>query len=162
MQAIISKPISKAIIDIALFVGIFVSIISSRQEGAASWGSFHCIASMTWYALMLVHIWQHWKLTKAFVKPKVMWRNKITFITIIMFVLITFSIIPFVFDVNDRTVHIHHDISHVFKFVMIVHAIQKAKSFAKLFKGTRVLSAAEVKEKAKIVVLEMMKKSAIF
>ena len=37
-----------------------------------------CIVSMAWYSLMLIHIWQHWQLTKALAKWKVMKRNIIT------------------------------------------------------------------------------------
>jgi hypothetical protein len=134
MKNIFSKPISKAIVDILLVTGIFISIISSRSDGRASWGSFHCIVSMAWYALMLVHIWQHWRLIKACVKPKVMKRNKITLMTIIVFVLMSFSIILFVVDVSEKFIRIHHGISHLFWLVMIVHTIQKTKRFVRLFK----------------------------
>ena len=137
MNSFFSKPISKAIVDILLIVGILVSIISSRRPDAASWGSFHCIASMTWCALMLVHIWQHWRLTKAFAKPKVMKRNIITTMTIIVFIMMTVTIIIFIFDTGGRAMHIHHQIAHIFYAMMIIHAIQKSKQFVRLFKGIK-------------------------
>ena len=154
MKSVLSNQISKAVVDILLFAGIFVSIVSSRWVGSASWGSFHCLVSMAWYTLMLVHIWQHWRLTKAFVKPKVMKRNKITFMTIIVFILMTFSIILFVFDVGEMMVKIHHDIAHIFFMVMIVHSIQKSKRFVQLFKVTGT--------KTRHIFLEMRKQCAVF
>jgi len=153
MKSILSNQISKEVVDILLFAGIFISIFSSRWEGSASWGSFHCLVSMTWYALMLIHIWQHWRLIKAFVKPNVVKRNKITFMTIIVFILMTFSIILFVFEVSEKMVHIHHRIAHVFYVVMIVHSIQKSKRFVQLFKGT--------KAKTRHIFLEMRKQCAV-
>ena len=146
-----SKPISKAIVDILLIVGTIVSILSSRRLGAASWGSFHCIASMVWYALMLVHIWQHWRLTKAFAKPKVMRRNIITSLTIVVFILMTVSIVLFIFGTGHQSVRIHHAISHVFWIVILIHAIQKTKQFMRLFKDVKIFFQ---KLPSKLIVME--------
>ena len=134
IKNIFSNRFAKAAIDILLFTGIFVSFISAKSNGSASWGSFHCLFSMTWYALMLVHIWQHWRFTKALLKPKVMKRNKIMLMTLAVFILMTFSVILFVADVSDRFVHFHHQVGHFFAVVMIAHTIQKAKRFVLLFK----------------------------
>ena len=133
---LLNKP-SKAVVDILLIAGIYVSVSSSRPECSASWTSFHAIASLVWYALMLVHIWQHWALTKALVKPKVISRNKITFMTLVVFLLMTFTIILFIFDVNEQTIRIHNVVSHVFWIVMIIHAVQKSKHFMQLFKNKK-------------------------
>ena len=133
----LSKPISKAIVDILLIAGLFVTIFSSVNDlGVASWGSFHCISSMTWYALMIVHIWQHWRLTKSFTKWKVMRRNIITSFTIIAFIMLTISVALFTFGTSHQLVSIHHAIASPFQFVIIIHAIQKAKRFLHLFKKT--------------------------
>ena len=134
IKKILLKRLSKAIIDIFLLVGLVLSIISGRTENY-SWGSFHCIASMIWYALMLVHIWQHWAMTKAVFKWKVLKRNKITFLTIVVFILMTLNIIVFVFEVNEKLVHIHHILAHIFWAVIIIHAVQKSKRFIYLFKN---------------------------
>jgi hypothetical protein len=134
MNSFFSKPISKVIVDILLIAGIFISVISSRRPDAASWGSFHCIASMAWYALMLVHIWQHWRLTKAFTKWKVIKRNIITSLTIIVFILMTISVVIFIFGTGHQSVSIHHKISHLFWAAILIHTIQKAKQLAFLLK----------------------------
>ena len=127
------KPVSKAIIDILLVIGLILSIISGRTANYL-WGSFHCIVSMIWYGLMLIHIWQHWKMTKAMFKWKVIKKNKITFITVIVFILMSLNIIVFIFEVNNQLAHIHHIISHIFWKIMIIHTIQKTKRFISLFK----------------------------
>jgi hypothetical protein len=129
----ISSKVAKATVDILLVVGFFLSIISSRHC-AESWGSFHCIVSMVWYALMLIHIGQHWRITKALLKWRVMKRNIITTLTVAVFILMTISVIFFVGRICEQTVHIHHRIAHVFWAVIIVHAIMESKRFMRLFK----------------------------
>ena len=135
MNQFFSKPISKAVIDILLVAGLFISNPSSIDSAnSASWGSFHCISSMVWYALMIVHIWQHWRMTKALAKWNVMRRNIITTLIAIFFMLMTVSIVLFIFGTGHIAVHIHHAVAHFFWFVIIIHAVQKAKRFVYLFK----------------------------
>jgi hypothetical protein len=136
MKNILFKPVSKAIVDILLLVGLFFSIMSSRQP-SDSWGSLHCIVSMAWYALMLVHIAQHWRLTKALLKWNVLKRNKITFLVFVVFILMTFSVISFMVGVSEKSMRIHHAIAHIFWAVMIIHAIAMTKRFKNLFNGKR-------------------------
>ena len=122
----------KVIVDILLLIGLFLSILSARHS-ADSWASFHCVVSMIWYALMLVHIGQHWRLTKALAKWKVMKRNIITSLTTVLFILMTFSVILFIAGINEQFVRIHHIIAHVFWAMIIIHVIQKAKRFSTYF-----------------------------
>ena len=136
MNRFFSEPVSKVIVDVLLIAGFFVSILSSRRLEAASWGSFHCIASMTWYALMLVHILQHWRWIKSLSKRKVIKRNIITTLTVIVFILMTVSIGFFLFGIDCQSIHIHHAIAHLFWIMILIHAIQKAKRFVHLFKKT--------------------------
>jgi len=133
MKHLFSKKITKAIIDILLLIGLVLSIKTARTADN-SWGSLHCLVSMAWYALMLVHIWQHWRFIKALAKWKVMKRNIITSLTVVIFILMTFSVILFIADINDQFVRIHHIIAHIFWAVIIIHAIQKAKRFINLLK----------------------------
>ena len=135
IENILFKPVSKAIIDILLITGLILSIISARSA-ENSWLSFHCIVSMTWYALMLIHIWQHWRMTKSLLKlnRKTLKRNKITLLTIVIFILMTFSVILFIGDVSYKFVRIHHAINHVGMFVIVAHTIAKAKQFMTYFR----------------------------
>jgi len=134
IKKILLKRFSKGIIDILLIIGTVLSIKTARTA-CYSWASLHCIVSIIWYALMLVHIWQHWAMTKAVVsKWKVLKRNKITFLTIAVFILMTLNIIVFVFEVNSQLVRIHHILSHVFWKVIIIHTIQKFKRLVACFR----------------------------
>ena len=130
----IKRIFSKTTVDILLVIGFFLSMLSSRHSAASSWGSFHCMVSMAWYALTLVHIGQHWRFTKALAKWKVIKRNKITFLTVVVFVLMTISIFTFIGGVNNQNMHVHHAIAHIFWIAILIHAITKAKRFVYLFK----------------------------
>ena len=131
-----AKQISKATVDILLVAGFFLSILTSRHS-ADSWGSLHCTVSMIWYGLILVHIWQHWRMTKALLKWKVLKRNVITTLTVVVFILMTISVIIFVGDLSYKTVHIHHKIAHIFWAVIVIHAITKTKRLISLFKNKK-------------------------
>jgi hypothetical protein len=135
IKKILSKRISKGIVSILLFMGVFLSIVSSRST-EHSWWTFHCIVSNVWYLLMLVHIWQHWTITKLTLQlnQKALKRNKITLMTIVIFILMTFSVISFIFRVNDILVEIHHYVAHVFYKLMIIHTIAKWKQLVACFR----------------------------
>ena len=132
MNRFFSKPISKITVDLLLVAGFFLSISSSRHAASASWGSFHCIASMVWHALIVVHIWQHWRMTKALTKWNVMRRNILTTLTAIIYILMAVSIIFFVGGVTYKSLHIHHAIAHIFWIVALIHTIHKTKRFKQL------------------------------
>jgi len=127
---------AKAVVDILLLIGLVLSDISARTAGN-TWWSLHCLASMTWYALMVIHIWQHWGITVAVLKfnPNVLKRNKVTLLTIFMFIMLTISIILFIVDVSDTFVRIHHAITSPMRLVIIIHMITKSKQFVRLFRN---------------------------
>ena len=139
MQKIIKdiffQRISKAIVDILLIIGL-VLVIASSHFAKESWLSYHCIVSMSWFALMIVHIGQHWQMTKALItlQWKALKRNKITFITLIAFILMAISVILFMVAVSDKSVHFHHAIASPFRFVIIIHTITKIKQFVACFR----------------------------
>ena len=126
---------SKAIVDLFLLTG-FVLVLVSARHATCSWWSFHCVASIMWYLLILIHIGQHWQMTQFLLKwnRKILKRNIITFITIIGFILLTCSIILFMVDVNDKFVCIHHAIASPLRLMIIIHAITKAKRFLACFR----------------------------
>ena len=133
MKSIFQKPISKAIVTILLII-LLVPSYRTANPYDLSWTSNHAVISMIWYALMLVHIWQHWKLTKAMFQWKVMKRNVITFLTVVAFIIMTLTVLLFMIDVNVSFVHLHHQVAHIFCIVIIIHAIQKFKRLVSLFK----------------------------
>jgi len=136
MKNIISNRIAKVVVDILLVAGLVLSMSSAHSAGSDSWGSLHCIVSATWYVLMLIHVAQHWRLTKALVKPKVMKRNIVSFLSLVVFIVLTFSFIFFVVDFGDKFNHIHHGVASLFSKVMIVHLLMQTKRFVQLVKKT--------------------------
>jgi len=65
-------------------------------------------------------------------------RNLLTLLTLILFLLLTFSIVLFVAGVNDRFIHFHHVVASLFSKVMIIHLLMKAKQFVRLFKKPQI------------------------
>ncbi|MCD8166811.1 MAG: hypothetical protein LUE93_12290 [Bacteroides sp.] len=61
---------AKISIDILLGAGLLAAAICSKLQGSYThyWVSPHCIASMLWFLLLLVHISQHWRVIKAFTR----------------------------------------------------------------------------------------------
>ena len=133
-KVFLSDRMAKAAVDILLILGFFLSIHSSQHLGNALWGSFHCIVSITWYLLMLVHIEQHWRMVKSLSQGKVLKRNRLTALTVVVFLLMTVSIILFFGGTNHRSIEVHHAIANIFWLVCVIHTVAKAKRFALLFK----------------------------
>jgi len=51
-----------------------------------------------------------------------------------MFIMMTISVILFIFGIDYQSTHFHHAIAHIFWLVIVIHAITKAKRFVNLFK----------------------------
>jgi ABC-type microcin C transport system permease subunit YejB len=133
-KVFLSGRMEKAAVDILLVVGLLLSMLSSHYPNSAWCGSFHCITSLTWYLLILVHIEQHWKMVKSLSKRKVWKRNVITALAVVAFCLMTVSIILFAGGTGHRIIHIHHVIANLFWLVCVIHTLTKLKRFALLFK----------------------------
>ena len=133
IKNLLFRKISKAVVDILLVAGLVITMISG-WTAEDSWWTFHCIASMIWYLLMIIHIWQHWGMTKAVFKWKVLKKNKITFLTVISFILITLSIILFIVNINEQFVHFHHVVASVLEKIVIIHMIITVRKFMALFR----------------------------
>ncbi|MCL2119896.1 MAG: hypothetical protein FWH27_15875 [Planctomycetaceae bacterium] len=135
VENILDKRAAKAIVDVLLLIGL-VLVILTVHSAERSWWSFHCIISMTWYVLMLVHICQHWRMTKLLLKlnRKALKRNTITLLTVIAFILMTFCILLFIIELSEKFVHIHHVVASPFRLVIVVHTITKIKQFVACFR----------------------------
>lgn len=120
---------AKIIIDILLFLGI-----AGLNETGRSWTSPHCIGALMWLLLMIIHIAQHWRLTKSFTKWRVIQKNKITALTILGFILMLSSVLLFVIGFNGSFIIFHHIVGRLFFLIVIIHAVTKFKRFIFLFK----------------------------
>lgn len=120
---------TRIIIDILLFIGI-----TGLGGTGKTWSSPHCIVGSIWLLLMLIHIAQHWQLTKSFTKWRVIRKNKITTLTTLVFVLMLSSILLFVFELKDSFMEFHHIASRLFLLIIFIHIVHKFKRFISLFR----------------------------
>lgn len=137
MKNIILSKQAKATVDILLVLVLIVTcVFSDIEKGSTSyWKSAHCILGSLWMGLIILHVVQHWRLIKSFVKKKVILRNKITALTILSFILMFLSITSFIIGFNVPFLKFHHFIGHLFFLVIIIHTIDKFKRFLAFFKS---------------------------
>lgn len=129
IKKILSSKQAKIVVDILLIAGLILSFFSPT---GAYWASLHCVVCTMWFLAIGIHIWQHWNLTKAFTKTKVVVKNKITALTIACFILMAVSISQFAIGLEIP--HFHNFIGHLFYIIVIIHTIQKLRRFIALFK----------------------------
>jgi hypothetical protein len=120
---------AKLIVDILLFIGI-----AGLGGTAKTWSSPHCIGASIWLILMLVHIAQHWQLTKSFTKWRVIRKNKITALTTLAFVLMLLSVLLFIFELKYSFIVFHHIAGRLFFLFIFIHIATKFKRFISMFR----------------------------
>jgi len=142
------KKLGKGIVDVVLLIGlvfcvqstsVFRSIIESLRQGAKpedafSWGTAHCIMGIILSIGIIIHIWQHWNFIKTLVKKKLFSENKITTITLVVFILTVISYLFFLIVFSRETLHNHSLFAHIFVLVIVIHFITRIKSLIRLFK----------------------------
>ncbi|MDR0604252.1 MAG: hypothetical protein LBG80_08135 [Bacteroidales bacterium] len=122
----------KIVVDVLMFLAFIFALVYFVFYEAANifWKSSHCIFGIILVLLMLVHIAQNWKFTKALFKKKVMWRNKITALTTFVFISVFISVVLFAFGVfSIANLKLHHSIGSWFALLIFIHIIQKFKCF---------------------------------
>lgn len=116
----------KAITDIILIAIMILSfVIPLYGTEIEYWQSPHCIILAGWFIVILLHIWQHWKMIKALARVNVMKRNKITVLTTIAFCFMTISIMLLIADHNHNITRYHSAIGHIFLLIVLIHFISK-------------------------------------
>ena len=148
MTVKVNSKIGKAIIDIAMIVGLLACAVSTSvfeegkhalRSGAAAedvfkWGTPHCIISVVFIFIIFFHIWQHWPFIKAIVKKKLFLKNVVVTITTILFALTVVSCLFYLTGFTFSNLHFHGIIVHLFVLVAIIHLIQNLKKFISLFR----------------------------
>lgn len=120
---------SRLVVDVLLFLGI-----AGLGGTGKTWSSIHCIGASVWLLLMLIHIAQHWQLTKSFTKGSVIRKNKISALTTSGFVLMLSSVLLFAFELKDSFIAFHHITGRLFFLIIIIHIVTKFKRFISLFR----------------------------
>ena len=147
MNHILTNKYSKGIIDIIMLL-CFIACInassvfekytinSENEEGLTNvhlLSTTHCIAGIILVCFIAIHIWQHWKFIKALLSKKILFKNKITALTSIAFMLLMIGLIVFIIGFTGSTLHIHSFFAHIFAIIIIIHMSTKLKSFIYLF-----------------------------
>jgi len=134
MKKLLLSKQAKIAVDILMFVA-FMPVIAFMHETGEHWKSAHCIFGVVLTVLMLVHVAQNWRFTKALVKKNVIKRNKITALTTLFLMLILITVSLFAAGVfNIVTLHIHNLFGKLLALFIFIHVIQKFKRFISLFK----------------------------
>ena len=136
MRKIFLSKQAKIIIDILLVLAfiLLAAFLDIEEIIQSNWKSAHCIIGVVWILLIIIHVAQHWRLTKSFTKKKVISRNKITAWTILSFILIALSILLFVVCFDMPFLMFHNLVGKLFALIIIIHTIDKFKRFISLFK----------------------------
>jgi|WetSurMetagenome_2_1015567.scaffolds.fasta_scaffold301635_1 hypothetical protein len=142
------KNIHKGLIDIIMILGLIGCSISSsvfekskealrngaKIEDVFSWGTLHCIVSIVFVCIILIHIGQHWHFHNTLITKKLYFKNKLITLTIITFLLTVVSFLLYSIGFTFNTLHFHSMIVHAFVFIVIIHFITKFKKMICLFK----------------------------
>ena len=136
MKKIFLSKQAKIIVDILMVIAFIFSaaFLDIEKTAQFNWKSAHCIIGIIWILLIIIHIAQHWRLTKSFTKKKVISRNKITAWTILSFILIVLSVLLFVVCFDVPFLMFHNLVGKLFALIIIIHTIDKFKRFISLFK----------------------------
>jgi hypothetical protein len=113
---------SKLIVDVLLFIGI-----AGLGGTGKTWSSPHCIGASIWLILMLIHIAQHWQLTKSLIKWSIIRKNKITALTTFGFIIMLSSVFLFAFELRDSFIAFHHIAGRLFFCFFIIIIVTKLK-----------------------------------
>jgi hypothetical protein len=92
---------------------------------------FHTLAGLIWLLLMVIHIWQHWGWFKRLFTFKHIWNNKLLSITILVFILLSFSGISLAFHLIPRGLfnvkEVHELLGQLLGILIVIHCIQRFK-----------------------------------
>lgn len=139
MENVFLSKQSKLVVDILLFLGI-----AGLGGTGKTWSSPHCIGASIWLLLMLIHITQHWQLTKSLTKWSVIRKNKISALTTLGFVLMLSSVFLFIFELKDSFIAFHHIAGRLFFLILIIHIVTKFKRFISMFRKNKRISSTKL------------------
>ncbi len=141
MKNLLLSKQAKIFVDVLLIVGLVLSCKFYPDEtSTAYWKSAHCIVSVAWFLLTIIHVFQHWKLIKAFTKKNIRRKNKITAITVICFILMVLSITFFISGQGEAFAKFHHVVGNFYMLMAIIHVIQKFKKLKALLPKNETIS----------------------
>ncbi|MDR2775442.1 MAG: hypothetical protein LBC19_12025 [Tannerella sp.] len=123
------------LVDILMIVCLIIAGIYT-DDGIIGeyWKSFHCITGLVWFSMAVIHVAQHWRMIKSFTRKKVIFRNRITALTLLSFIFMLLSILFFTTGFNASLLMFHHFAGRFFMLMFLIHTIHKSKRFIALFR----------------------------
>lgn len=137
MKSVFKTKKTKFGIDLAMILGLIGCAISTsafeeikRAAGRGAnpgeifhWGTSHCIISIILVAIIFIHIWQHWDYIKAVITKKLYMKNKISTLTLILFLATVISFMLYLNGFTFINLHFHSIMAHLFVVLAIVHLL---------------------------------------
>ncbi|MDR2470310.1 MAG: hypothetical protein LBD27_07530 [Tannerella sp.] len=137
MRKIIFSNKSLILVDIVMTLELCAVLTFTEVNRTALWRSPHCIIGAIWIATMTLHVIQHWRMVKSLTRKKILFRNKISALTTLFFVLTAVSILPVIIGINNFSGGLHGFFARVFLLFILIHIITKFKMFTRLFKKAK-------------------------
>ncbi len=147
-----NKKISKGLTDIVMIAGLVSCSVSTgvfekskeavrngaKIEDAFAWGSMHCVLSLVFIGLILIHLWQHKDFIWCLFTKKMFRKNKMTTLTLLVFVLTVLSIMLYLQGFTFGTLHFHSMIAHLFVLIVVIHLVLNFRKGMNLFKVRKI------------------------
>ena len=145
-----SNKINKGIIDlitVASMIGCWVSTDTAKGPRQSfrselddtdnfSWGTPHSILSIVFTVLLIVHIWQHWKLIKGIVIKNLYSKNIVTSLTLLTFIVTVASFLIYFTGFSRPKGEFHGTVANTFLIAGCIHLVLNFKKMLALFKGS--------------------------
>jgi hypothetical protein len=145
-----SNKTSKGILDlitIIAMIGCWVSTDTAKGPREAfrnglddtnnfSWGTPHSILSIVFTVLLVVHIWQHWKLIKLIVIKNLYSKNIVTSLTLLTFIVTVASFLIYFTGFSHSKGEFHGTVANIFLIAGCIHLVLNFKKMLALFEGS--------------------------
>jgi hypothetical protein len=145
-----SNKINKGIIDlitVASMIGCWVSTDTAKgprqsfrseldAAGNFSWGTLHSIISIVFTVMLIVHIWQHWKLIKGIIIKNLYSQNIVTSLTFLTFIVTVTSFLIYFTGFSNSKGEFHGTVANLFLITGCIHLVLNFKKMLALFEGS--------------------------
>jgi hypothetical protein len=147
-----SRSISKGVtglLALLSMIGCWVSTDMGVKNGESfrnrsdvgndySWGTLHSILSIVFTLLIIIHIWQHWKLIVGIIKKNLYSRNIVTTLTSITFLVTVVSFLLYLTGFSHSKGEFHGTIGNIFLITCCVHLVLNFRKMLVLFEWTMI------------------------
>jgi hypothetical protein len=101
-----------------------------------SWGTLHSILSIVFTVMIIIHLWQHWKLIKGIIIKNLYAKNIVTSLTLLTFIVTVISFLIYFTGFSHSKGEFHGTIANIFLIAGCIHLVLNFKKMLALFEGT--------------------------